>query len=392
MTEKGISVLNVVFHLDVSYGGLAHSVPALCKAISTKPGFRNDLFAVTGRDERTFDSSLDDIYTSFYPLNKCRPYSELALYQRLRDIYIGYDIVHIHGLWQAHCSAGGRSARHGIKPYVVSLHGMLTPWAMSKKPARKALYFRIAERSNLERAACIRALTYQELCDARRMGIRAPVCIIPNGVDIPTPPPPDRLFERMPELRGKRLVTFMSRVLKSKGVDILVSAWANIESRFPDHHLVIAGPDFENTTIQLKALIESVGISDRVSVVGLLSGDAKYGLLAASDVFVLPSASEGLSMAILEAMAAGLPVLATKECNFPAIREQGSGIVVERRVNDIADGLKQLLEMSKRQLRDIGYIGKKFVSERYSWDVVGGQMIDVYNWILGGAKPPTVEI
>jgi glycosyltransferase involved in cell wall biosynthesis len=202
---------------------------------------------------------------------------------------------------------------------------MLTSWALSRKSKRKALYFRLAERSNMEAAACIRALTRTEAEDARRLGLRVPVCIVPNGVDVGTLPSPEAFTCRFPEVRGKRLITFMSRVLKSKGVNLLASAWARIERRFPEHHLVIAGPDFDNTVVELQSLISEAGISDRVSIVGMLNGDVKKGLLAASDLFALPSVSEGLSMAILEAMAAGLPILATRQCNFPAIREVGSG-------------------------------------------------------------------
>ena len=124
----------------------------------------------------------------------------------------------------------------------------------------------------------------------------------------------------------------------------------------------------------------------------MLRGDIKSGLLAAGDVFVLPSESEGLSMVILEAMAAGLPVIVSKGCNFSVPPRIGCGLVVERDVDELADALSALLRLPKGRLRAMGLLGRDYVEQRYSWSAIAGQMVEVYEWILGGARPTRVEI
>src|SRR5262249_23304811 len=151
-------------------------------------------------------------------------------------------------------------------------------------------------------------------------GLKGPVAVIPNGVTPPGQHISERLFfERYPDLRGRRIVIFLSRVHHKKGLDILCKAWQRVWPLFRDTHLVIAGPDFENTLASIEALMSELGIGDGVTITGMLEGEMKWSALAASRLFVLPSHSEGFSMAILEAMATGLPVLATHPCNFPEI-------------------------------------------------------------------------
>jgi glycosyltransferase involved in cell wall biosynthesis len=157
------------------------------------------------------------------------------------------DVVQIHGLWEQHCVTTGVLARRHRKPVVVSAHGMLESWAVRNKAWKKWPYSILIERPNLRRAAVLRALTPAEAHDYRRFGLNNPIAVIPNGVDLTQGPGPDLARSSWPEVRDRRLVLYMSRIHYKKGVDLLVEAWSRLTARFPDAHLVIAGPDFEGT-------------------------------------------------------------------------------------------------------------------------------------------------
>ena len=128
--------------------------------------------------------------------------------------------------------------------------------------------------------------------------------MIPNGVDIPETGS-EEFFLRFPALRDKRLVLFLGRIHYKKGPALLCRAWARMHRSFPDAHLVIAGADFENTSRDVARLIADCGISASVSMLGLLQGSLTWSALRAAEAFVLPSFSEGLSRAVLEAMGCG---------------------------------------------------------------------------------------
>ena len=169
-------------------------------------------------------------------------------------------------------------------------------------------------------------------------------------------------------------------------------AWARIRPQFRDAHLVIAGPDFENTLAPIQKLVADLGIARSVTFTGMLKGDLKWSALRAASIFTLPSHSEGFSVAILEALASGLPVLATPGCNFPEIAEQGAGVVVRADEREVERALADLLAHSQAELRAMGEHGSDLISRRYTWPAIGNMMAEVYEWMLFGRAPGHVEI
>ena len=119
-------------------------------------------------------------------------------------------------------------AREAGKPYIIAAHGMLEGWALQQKKLKKTLYSLLVERPNLRGAACLQALTRAEADDYRRFGLKNPVAVIPNGVDVPPQVSSDLFLWTFPQLKGKRLVTFLSRLHRKKGLDILCQAWSRI--------------------------------------------------------------------------------------------------------------------------------------------------------------------
>jgi glycosyltransferase involved in cell wall biosynthesis len=376
--------IEVLPHLDAKYGGIATSAPRASRAAASAGPHRSSLAAFCLPEEAitTVDGPVD-----VFPFGRLKWLTSAALRRRFTQALTPADAYHIHGLWQEHCAMTAAHASRAHKPYVVSTHGMLDAWALANKAFKKRLYAALAQRRLLKHAACIRALTQNERDDCRRFGLRNPVAVIPNGVDIPEASS-DEFFARFPELRGKRIVLFMGRVHYKKGPALLCQAWARIHRSFPDAHLVIAGPDFEDTARGVKQLIADNALTDSVSMPGLLHAPLTWSALRAAHTFVLPSYSEGFSRAVLEAMGSGVPVIVTRTCNVPEVAAHECGLVIEADEQALADALSDMLRAPGRELSRLGGNGQRLVRERFSWDVVGQQLAGLYRWVLGGGAPP----
>ncbi len=384
--------LDVLSHIDSHYGGMSVAVAGLTRATSGTGRCSAALAAACGDEERSDLASRNGIRFVRIPLRGRRPFVDYMLRQRLREVVLPADVVHIHGIWDAHSLAAGALARQSGKPVVVSAHGMLEPWALNNKRWKKTAYAALFERPNLRRANCLRALTRAEASNYRGFGLPSPIALIPNGVDVPDSVSPQLFLDRFPHLSGQRLVLFLGRIHYKKGVDLLCRAWAKLYRRHPGTHLVLAGPDFEGTRAHVEALIRSLGIAGSVSFTGMLDGELKWSALAASAVFVLPSHSEALSVAVLEAMAMARPVIITRQCNFPEVASAGGGWIIEPETDRIESALAEFLALPGASIAAVGAQGRRLVLERHGWQVIGRQMVDVYEWVLGGAKPTSVEI
>lgn len=305
-----------------------------------------------------------------------------------------WQIVHNHGLWMYPGIAARQIARNARCPLVVSPHGMLEPWALNNSRWKKKFAGWLFENRNLRSADCLHALCAPEAANFRRYGLKKPIAIIPNGVTLDEIHPiPDRnaIVAWSPETKGKHRILFLSRLHPKKGLTNLLNAWAHLQNNFPDWVLVIAGSGAQEYEKELRTLADNLRIGKTTLFFGAVYGDQKREALAAADLFVLPSFSEGLSMATLEASAAGLPVLHTKECNFPQLTSAGAAIEVPTTVQGVENGLRQLLVMSTEQRRAMGEKGLTLVKSSYTWTKIAAQMIDLYQWLRNeGPKPDCV--
>jgi glycosyltransferase involved in cell wall biosynthesis len=300
------------------------------------------------------------------------------------------EVVHMHGLWQAQTRRGVRAARAAGVPYLIAAHGMTEPWAMRHKAWKKKLYTALVEGKNLRRASCLHALSRPEIGHLRTIAPGTPVCFVPNGVDLAPLedlPPRSALEEEFPELAGKFLLLFFGRLHAKKGLDLLAQAWAALHPDHPDLHLLLAGKDDGALAPLLRQLSES-GLSSRVTWLGHVAGARARQVWGAADAFVLPSYSEGFSMAILEALACRLPVLITTTCHFTELAAAGGGIVVEPTVESLTQGLRDLLDRSDSERTELGRLGRNLVEREYTWEKQGKRLANVYRWVAHGGPTP----
>jgi glycosyltransferase involved in cell wall biosynthesis len=386
------SCLNLTAHIDHRFGGLTTSVPLFCKAVERVGEFASPLAAFCTESELSIATAKGEPGIQLYPEDRLSWILRGKWKDQLRRQVQSSAIVHMHGLWQVHSYMGARLARECRRPYLVSAHGMLDPWAMNNRRLKKRVYWHLAESGNLEKAACLRALTRSEAMQYRKLGLKVPIAILPSGVEVPNSISAGSFFARFPELTGRTILLFLGRIHPKKGVQLLCESWAAICAEYPEAHLVMVGPDTEGTQAKLERLLEEKNVAGRVTFAGMLEREDKWSALIAADVFLLPSYSEGFSIALLEALGSGTPAIASKYCYFPELPQEGCGWVIEPERMELERALRECLAMPRGELRDMGERGARLVQDRYSWSEIGRGTTEVLSWMVGGDKPASVEV
>ncbi len=385
--------LSVVTHLEPKYGGLSTVVPQLASLLSESDRFHIDLEAFCLSGERYLPPTNGNVSVSYWTTSRRQWLLDRSLTRVFRRSVAGADGVHIHGLWEQSTLIAARSARALRKPYIVSAHGMLEPWALGNSRLRKQVYAALFERGNLRGAACLHALTEAEAHNYRAFGSKGtPIAVIPNGVEVPEALSPDLFLEAFPAARGKRLILFLGRLHPKKGLDLLTRAWGSLAASHPDACLVLAGPAEDSTSAELEQFAARPELAGRVLLTGMLERPLAWSALAAAECFTLPSFSEGLSVAVLEAMGAGLPVIVTRNCNLPEVEAHAAGRQIRADAGELQEALGECLRNSPEKNREMGRRGATLVAERYSWKVVAEQMAELYTWVQGGALPHSFEL
>jgi glycosyltransferase involved in cell wall biosynthesis len=155
-----------------------------------------------------------------------------------------------------------------------------------------------------------------------------------------------RFYGEFPECRDRRLVLFLGRIHEKKGCDLLLEAYARVADRDPKLLLVMAGPEHQDTA-EWRALATKLGIADRVLWTGMLGSALKWGALRCAEVFALPSHQENFGIAVVEALACGVPVLLSTEVNiWREIIDAGAGLAEKDTVAGATRLLERWLDMS----------------------------------------------
>jgi glycosyltransferase involved in cell wall biosynthesis len=227
--------------------------------------------------------------------------------------------------------------------------------------------------------------------DFRNFGLKNPIARINNGVS-----------EHQLARRGnggnfrskhgldaaRRIMLFVSRISPQKGLDMLLRAMDRLRKESADWTLAIAGYDQEGYEPEVRGLITELKLDERVIFVGPLYGEEKDDAFAAAEVFVLPSRSEGSPMIVLEAMAAGLPIMTTKAAPWEELLKHGCGWWSEISAEGIEESLADVLTHDARYLSDKGECAKKLVAAEYTWGAAARRTSELYGWLSEGGTPP----
>lgn len=291
-------------------------------------------------------------------------------------------IIDVQGLWTFPSLANLRHHRRYGTPYLVTPRGMLDPWARERSWWKKRAVRLWFEDAHLAGAACLRATAEMEAEHFRSFGLRNPIAVVPNGIEMPD-------LRRHGKSRRRRML-FLSRIHPKKGIRILLQSWKALETMYPDWDLVIAGPDEVGHELEMKSLAKQLGLQ-RVDFIGPAYGDEKAALYRSADVFVLPTHAENFGLVVGEALSHEVPVITTRNAPWDGLERNRCGWWIPLEQSTLDSALADAMSRPREELQQMGRRGRQWVGNEFSWDRVAEQMLTVYEWVVhGGIRPDCI--
>ena len=377
-----IKAKHFITSLDIRDGGPSRSVPSLCVALAEN-GVTVSIDALQS-PEPVGANMLHGVQVH-YSRETFRTPLRFSAELKRRSHCLDVDILHGHGLWQCPVHYAMRAGRQQRIPTLLAPRGMLEPGALQFSHWKKVLVGMLFQWRDLRAATCLHATADAEAATLRARGLHQPICVIPNGIQMPRVRPEDT-----PPSGSKRTrrLAFLSRIHPKKGLPMLLAAWRTLHADFPGWQLEVAGTDENGHEGELKRLATAFGIQDSILFLGPLYGEAKETFMRGSDLFVLPTLSENFGIVVAEALAHGTPVITTKGAPWQVLEAQGAGWWTDIDETALSNALRNAMSASDDERRVMGQRGQRLVAERYSIDHVGKQMLRVYEWLTGAADRP----
>ena len=301
--------------------------------------------------------------------------SSPGLWKWLRIKGKEYDAIHIHGLFNPVSSFSATVCRKKGYPYLQRPFGTLSEYTFSRNSWFKKPWFHLVDKPNLIKAAGIHFTTEAESAEANRLQL----------------PLDEKKFVVPPPFRGEKMKSvdieerfeaptclYMSRLHPIKNIEGLLQAWGYVTNHFPSAKLLIAGSGKEGYEASLQQLVENLKLNNSVEFKGFVTGHEKRRLLQLAWVFALPSHHENFGIAVLEAMAAGLPVVISPDVQLADfVKTTDTGKVVAKKPGKIAEAMIQLFRDDEYRRR-METKGPEEVAEAFSLERVGRQLHQMY--------------
>jgi glycosyltransferase involved in cell wall biosynthesis len=310
------------------------------------------------------------------------------LYGCLRN----YDLIHVHAIFSYPSTSAMTVARLQGIPYIVSPLGLLCTWSLQQSAQKKQMYLQMIERQNLNHCKALHFASTLEQQEVSSLHLNPSGFVLPHGLNCPAPIANARqkLRQFLDLPKDETIFLFLSRLHPKKGLDFLLKALNKIS-----HHqftLVIAGQGEPGYEQELQNLVEQLGLKKRVRFVGFVGGETKDIMLQGADLFTLTSFSENFGIAVLEALAAGLPVLITPEVALADIvKAEQFGLVLPLEVDVIAYGLQYFL-FNRQVYKEIGTRACSYVAQNYSWEKVAVNFAKAYEVIYNNSLSSKLDL
>ncbi len=307
-----------------------------------------------------------------------------------------YSLIHIHAVFSWCSNVAALIARYKGIPYIVRPLGVLNRWGMeNRRPLLKRLSFALIERRVLQNAAFIHYTAEQERIEAEACGVTDKALIIPNPVEFPNSSggaAGEHLRARYPALGARRIVLFLSRIDRKKGLDLLIPAFHGVLKSIPDAALVIAGDGDRALIDAMRDQCRALAIEDSVYWPGFLDNDAKQRAFAEAEVFVLPSYSENFGIAVIEAMAAAVPVIITDQVGIcREVAQANAGLVTAVAIEPLKNALVRLLSDEPFRAA-LGQNGRVLARSHFASRAAIDKLMNGYDLVLAGAAHAAASI
>lgn len=298
------------------------------------------------------------------------------------------DILHFHGVWTP---GNLQVAKYGLKhniPYVINPRGDTEIARINYnkiKKIKKRIAWYLYGKNIVDNAACIITTSEQERDSIRTLGSKAPVAIIPNGIELDA-------FPKVVEHRHgeKKILLFLSRINPIKGIEFLIDAWALLPDKIRNEwELHIAGnSDPKNYILSLKEKVQSLELHKSIKFIGSLTGEAKMRKYQDSNLFILPTLNENFGNVVAEAMMCECPVITTKNAPWSCLVEDKCGWWIDLNVDNLVKTLKESMSLSDEERHILGKRSRQCIINRYSAHSVAIKTYRLYNWVLGKCDKP----
>lgn len=298
----------------------------------------------------------------------------------LRSHINEFDILDVQGVWSVAGRDAARVFSAANKPYVLTPHGMMTKYDWQKSMLRRKAFFRFGFGPVWREADAIRFLSLGERANSYHPAIQRAE-IIPNCIDVPSIPTRQDARDMLSIPSKAQVLLFLGRFTHQKGVKEMLEAFEIAASENEDLLFYLVGPHEEGYGDEVVAQVSKSRFRDRIHITGPVYGSDKYVYLAAADAFITLSFNEGQSVAHLEAMATGLPMILTESSNMDHLLEYGAGLVTTHNPIQVAATIFAVISDEAHRAK-MSLQAKKLVDERYTPAIVMPQLIQLYRDLL----------
>ncbi len=385
-------ILHVIANLDLQLGGPSLACIEMARAVAAaghEVAVYTTDWSVEGRLGDVGEAPLvrDGVTYRYFPHRWHDGFVwSWPLARALRRDAGRFDLLHVHSLYLFHSWAGPWAARAAGVPYLLRPHGTLDASVWPRRRRLKSVVEALFQNRAIEQAAALHYTSEDERRLAQPYARGRPSLVVPLGLttaDYAELPAPGGLRAAHPELGGRPVLLFLGRLDAKKGLDLLIPAFARLTAAGADLQLVLAGPD-RGARPEAERLVAEHGLAGRVTFTGMLRGEAKKAALGDAALFVLPSYRENFGLAVVEAMAAGLPVLVSDQVAiWREIEADGAGWVTDTSVEGVAAALSAALA-DPEALAARGRRARESARRRFDWSAVTPQLCAGYRAVVEG--------
>lgn len=290
-------------------------------------------------------------------------------------------LYHINGLWEYPSIIAAIIARKKGSPYVISPHGMLYPQALQRNKWLKKAMYSIFLKKDLQGAAVIHATCTEEMQHLRNMGLKTPIAIIPNAIEL------DGLLGKPIVPKHIKKFGYLGRVHPRKKIETLLYVWSQLGAKTEDSELVIIGSGDDDYMKFLQLETKRLQL-ENVIFTGFLTGLVKEQVIESLSYLAVPSDFENFGMIVVEALALGIPVISSKGTPWQELENYNCGWWIANDVNTFHQFFEKALQLSEAERLVMGENGRKLILEKYSSQIIAKKMVELYHWVLHKGKVP----
>lgn len=373
-------VLHIVpsFYPAVYYGGPIYSLYSLCNVLARQGVELRVLTTDTAGPGKVVVEDFPTVAASGYRVYFCRRRFGVSVSTGVLCSVVGLirwaDVVHLTAVYSFPTIPGLLTCRVLGKPVVWSPRGALQRWEGSRRRMLKAVWEWVC-RLVAPGGLVLHVTSEKEAKESLERFPGVKVAVIPNGVEIP-----DQVGHV--NSNGTLRLLYLGRLDPKKGIENLLAACRILDGTLGvPWSLGVVGTGDPNYAKAIEIRIKELGLSQPVHLVGEVLGEAKQRLFEKADLVVVPSYTENFSMVVAEALAHGVPVIASRGTPWQRVEEMGCGLWVDNAPEELAKAIDQ---MSRMPLREMGQRGRKWMRREFGWDIRAKEMITCYEAAMTG--------